>query len=182
METLVSICLGVALSAACGFRVFVPALFLSVAARTGHVTLSPGFDWMAGTPALVTFAVATVLEIGAYWIPWLDHLLDTIATPAAVVAGIVMTASVLTGLDPTLKWALALIAGGGAAGSIQALTVGARALSLGTTGGLANPIVSTLEAGGAAVLSALAVLVPILAFLLFLGTALFLASRLLRKA
>ena len=99
MESFVSICLGVALSAACGFRVFVPALFLSVAA-----------------------------------------------------------------------------------GSIQALTVGARALSLGTTGGLANPIVSTLEAGGAAVLSALAVLVPILAFLLFLGTALFLACRLLRKA
>ena len=100
MELILSIALGVGLSAACGFRIFVPLLVVSAAAQGGYLTLSPGFQWMAGYPALVTFAVATVLEILAYYIPWVDNLLDTIATPAAVVAGAVVTAAVVTDVAP----------------------------------------------------------------------------------
>src|SRR5262245_64615754 len=87
MNALLSVLLGIGLSAACGFRVFVPFLFVGIAARTGHLTLGDSFQWMSGAPALVVFAVATVLEIGAYYIPWLDHALDVMSTPAAVVAG-----------------------------------------------------------------------------------------------
>jgi hypothetical protein len=164
MNTLLSVLLGIGLSAACGFRIFVPFLLVGIAARTGHVTLGPTFAWMAATPALIALGVATVLEIAAYTIPWLDHLLDLIATPAAVVAGMVMTASVVTGLDPMLKWTLALIAGGGIAGTVQALTVGTRKVSLLTTGGLANPVVSTIELLGAVLLTLLAIALPLLAF------------------
>ena len=103
MNTLLSVLLGIGLSAACGFRIFVPFLLVGIAARTGHVALGTSFAWMASTPALIALGVATVVEIGAYYIPWLDHLLDVIATPAAVVAGMIMTASVVTGLDPMLK-------------------------------------------------------------------------------
>jgi hypothetical protein len=140
MNTLLSVLLGIGLSAACGFRIFVP------------------------TPALIAFAVATVVEVGAYYIPWLDHVLDILATPSAVVAGMIMTASVVTGLDPMMKWTLALIAGGGIAGTVQALTVGTRKVSLLTTGGLANPAVATLELIGSVALTVLAIAVPLLAF------------------
>ena len=164
MNTLLSVLLGIGLSAACGFRIFVPFLLVGIAARTGHVMLGPTFVWMAGTPALIALGVATVVEIAAYYIPWLDHLLDLVATPAAVIAGMVMTASVVTGLDPMLKWTLALIAGGGIAGTVQALTVGTRKVSLLTTGGLANPVVSTVELLGSVLLTVLAIALPLVAF------------------
>jgi len=164
MNTLLSVLLGVGLSAACGFRIFVPFLLVGIAARTGHVTLGTAFAWMATTPALIALGVATVLEVGAYYIPWLDHLLDVVATPSAVVAGMVMTASVVTGLDPMVKWTLALIAGGGIAGTVQALTVGTRKVSLLTTGGLGNPVVSTVELAGSVLLTLLAIALPLLAF------------------
>src|SRR5262249_32349992 len=149
--------------AACGFRIFLPFLLTGLAARMGYVTLGPSFAWMAGTPALVVLGVATVLEIAAYYVPWLDHALDGIATPAAIPAGIVMTASVTAGMDPALRWALALIAGGGISGTVQALTVGTRKASLLTTGGLANPIVATVELCGALFLTLLSIAVPLLA-------------------
>ncbi len=164
MNTLLSVLLGIGLSAACGFRIFVPFLIVGIAARTGHVTLGTSFLWMASTPALIALGVATVVEIGAYYIPWLDHLLDVVATPAAVIAGMIMTASVVTGLDPMLKWTLALIAGGGIAGTVQALTVGTRKVSLLTTAGLGNPVVSTLELLGSVLLTVLAIALPLLAF------------------
>ncbi len=128
------------------------------------MTLGPAFSWMATTPALIALGIATILEIGAYYIPWLDHMLDVIATPAAIVAGVVMTASVVTGLDPMMKWTLALIAGGGISATVQALTVGTRKVSLLTTGGLGNPIVATVEFLGSVFLTLLAIALPLLAF------------------
>ena len=166
METLLSILVGVGLSAACGFRVFIPPLVISIAAQAGHLTLSPGFAWMGTQPALIAFAVATVLEVAAYYVPWLDNLLDTISTPAAIVAGTVVTAAMVTGMSPFLKWTLAVIAGGGAAGLVQGSTVFARGLSTAATGGLANPIVATVELGGSILTSILSIVVPVLALLL----------------
>src|SRR6266704_2988656 len=113
METLLSICVGIGLSAACGFRIFVPLLLMSVASLTGHLTLAHGFEWVGSYPALVTFAVATSVEIAGYYVPWVDNVLDAIATPAAIVTGSLVTASLVTDLSPFLKWTLAIIAGGG---------------------------------------------------------------------
>lgn len=164
-QTLLSICLGLGLSAACGFRVFVPFLMMNLAIRAEYLTVTGNFEWIGSTPALVMFAVATALEIGAYYVPWLDNLLDSIATPAATIAGVIATASVVTGIDPMLKWPLAVIAGGGVAGAIQATTVAARGVSTLTTAGLGNPLVSTAEAGTAVGLTVLAVVVPVVAAL-----------------
>lgn len=162
METWLSICVGIGLSAACGFRVFVPPLFLSVAALTGQVQLSPGFAWLGTYPALIAFAVAATVEVAGYFIPWVDHALDSLASPAAVVAGTMLTASLLTDLDPFLKWTLALIAGGGAAGVVQGLTVGARGVSSATTAGLGNPMLATAELGGSVATSLISLTVPAL--------------------
>jgi hypothetical protein len=163
METLLAVSLGIGLSAACGFRVFVPLLVMSVASLSGHLTLAPGFQWIGTYPALVTFSVATVVEIGGYYIPWVDHLLDTMATPAAIVAGTIITAAMVSNTSPMLKWTLAAIAGGGAAGLVQGTTVVARGISTATTGGLGNPFFATIELGGALFTSILALLVPLLA-------------------
>lgn len=167
-DTVLSICLGLGLSAACGFRVFVPLLVMSLATHAGWLELAGGFSWIGETPALVTFAVATGLEIGAYYIPWLDNVLDSVATPAAVVAGTVATASVVTGLDPALKWILAAIAGGGVAGAVQTATVGGRMVSSLATAGLGNPLLSTLEWLGSLLLSLMSILLPVLAACLVL--------------
>src|SRR6185369_977992 len=163
METVLCVCLGIGLSAACGFRIFVPMLVMSIAALSGHLNLSPGFAWIGSYPALITFSVATVLEVGGYFIPWVDHLLDTMATPAAIVAGTVATAAMVSNTSPMLKWTLAAIAGGGAAALVQGTTVVARGVSTGTTGGLGNPFFATIELGGALFTSILALVVPLLA-------------------
>jgi uncharacterized protein DUF4126 len=181
METLLSICVGIGLSAACGFRVFLPLLVMSIASHSGHLTLAHGFEWIGTYPAMIALSVATCLEIAGYYVPWLDHVLDTIATPAAIVAGTVVTASAVTDMSPFLKWSLAVIAGGGAAGLVQGATVVTRGASTVTTGGLANPLVSTLELAGAAVTSILAIVVPVVAVALLATTFVVFGRKLFRR-
>lgn len=168
-ETATAVALGVALAAACGFRVFVPLFGMGLAAHFGHLALAPEMRWAAATPALVALGTATVAEVAAYYVPWLDHALDVVASPAAVLAGIVATASVLVDLPPMLRWGTALVAGGGAAGLVQGATVLARAKSGLATGGAANPLVATAELGGALAVTALALLLPLVALVLAVG-------------
>jgi hypothetical protein len=172
METVFSILIGLGLAAACGFRVFVPLLIMSLASRAGvgQLVLGPNFAWIGSTPALLTFSAATILEIAGYYIPWVDNLLDTIATPTAVIAGILVTASAMTtDVSPFLKWTLAVVAGGGTTAAFQGITSVTRHISSFTTGGLGNPVLATAEAGGAAMLSVLAITLPVIAFLIVVG-------------
>jgi hypothetical protein len=178
-----SIALGIGLAAAVGFRVFLPMLVMSVAAYTGHLTLGSGFAWLATPAALVMLSVAALLEILAYYIPGVDNLLDAIATPAALVAGTVVSAAVMTDLPPLVKWTTAVIAGGGAAGLTQGLTSLLRAKSTLTTAGLGNHVIATGEIGGALLLSLLALAAPLLAVVvvaLFCWLAVRVGRRLLR--
>ena len=163
MDHLLSIGLGLGLAAACGFRVFVPLLVMSAASYSGHLELGTGFEWVGSLPALVAFASATAVEIAAYYVPWVDNLLDSVSGPLAIVAGTIVTASSLVDVDPFLKWSLAIIGGGGLAGLVKGSTTLARGASTLTTGGLANPLVSTVEVGTSFVLSILAVLLPLIA-------------------
>jgi hypothetical protein len=140
----------------------VPLLVASAASLTGHLELSPDFDWIGTTPALVGFAVAAALEVGAYLVPLLDNALDALAAPAATVAGTILTASAIVDMSSWLKWTLAIVAGGGVAGTVQLFTGATRLTSTATTGGLANPAVSTAEAGGAVGVSILAIATPVL--------------------
>ena len=160
-DAIIGIAVGFGLAAAAGFRVFVPLLAAAIAAKTGVLGLSPGFAWLATTPALAALGTATVLEVGAYSVPWLDQLLDLIATPAAMAAGMLAAASVVVELPPVLKWSAVVLAGG-AAGMTQGATVFTRFKSTTLTGGAGNPVVSTLELVSAVVTSALAIFLPVL--------------------
>lgn len=164
-DTLLALCIGVGLSAACGFRVFIPLLITSIASHAGHLELASSFAWISSTPALIAFAAASIIEIAAYYVPWLDNALDTVATPAAIIAGTIVTASMVTDMSPFLRWTLAAIAGGGAAAIVQGSTVLVRGASSATTGGLANPIFATVELGGSVFLSLMSVILPLLAVL-----------------
>ncbi|HTT44071.1 MAG TPA: DUF4126 domain-containing protein [Steroidobacteraceae bacterium] len=162
-EMALSIALGVGLAAAVGLRVFVPLLVVSVAAYSGHLTLSTGFAWLGSAPALLMLAVAALLEIIGYYIPGVDHLLDALTTPAALLAGTIVSAAVMSDLPPMVKWSTAIIAGGGAAGLTQGATALLRLKSSALSGGLANPALASGELGGALALSLLSLAAPLLA-------------------
>ena len=166
MEILLSFCIGIGLSAACGFRVFIPFLVMNLAVRSGHATVSPDFQWITNDAAFIAFATAATLEIAAYYVPWLDNLLDTIMTPAAIAAGTILTASQLTALSPFLQWTLAIIAGGGTAGAIQGGTVLIRGTSTIGSVGLGNSLISTAELTSSFLVAALAILLPIVTIIL----------------
>lgn len=166
VETLLRIAVGVGLSAACGFRIFVPLLIINIAGLTGYLQLAPGFEWIKSYPATIAFGTTTLVEILAYYIPWLDNFLDLITSPAAIVAGTIATASVVMELSPFLRWTLAIIAGGGAAALFQGVTVALRTKSSTLTGGIGNPLISTIEVVGAVGTSLLAIILPILCLLL----------------
>tara|TARA_R110002073_G_scaffold72537_1_gene177117 strand:+ start:80322 stop:80900 length:579 start_codon:yes stop_codon:yes gene_type:complete len=164
--TLFSILLGVGLAASVGFRVFVPLFALSIASYYNVIPLNDNWQWISGVPALVTLGIATVIEIVAYLIPWLDNMLDTIAVPLAAVAGTAVMLSTAADLEPLITWSLAIIAGGGTATAIKTSTSTARLTSTATTGGIANPIVSTVETSASIVMSVLAFVAPVLALVL----------------
>jgi len=138
----------------------------SLAARAGYLSLAPGFEWLGTPQALYAFATATLVEVLAYYVPWLDNALDTIATPAAVIAGMLASAAVLTDLPPFLKWSLAIIAGGAAAGMVQGATGLLRLKSAVFSGGLGNPVVATLELLGALGMTLVALTLPVAALVL----------------
>jgi len=181
----VSIALGVGLAAAVGFRVFLPLLITSIATYAGYLPVSSGFEWLGSPAAVIMLAVAALAEVLAYYIPGVDNLLDTIATPAALIAGTLVSAAVMADLPPLIKWTAAVIAGGGAAGITQGVTTMIRANSTVFTGGLGNPVIATGELGGAAIISLLALAMPFVALglvILFCWFAVRTIRRLLRRA
>ena len=162
MEIILSLCIGIGLSAACGFRVFVPLFVMSIASLTGWFEPMQGFEWLAMPSVCIGLAVATLCEVGAYYIPWVDNALDTIATPAAMVAGTLTTMAVSTGeMSQFAGWAAAIIVGGGTATAVQMSTVAARGVSTATTGGLGNFVIATGELISAVLLSIMAMVVPV---------------------
>jgi hypothetical protein len=169
-QALLGVAVGLGLAAACGFRVFLPLFGMSLASISGHLTVGADFAWVATTPAAIALGTATALEIGAYYVPWLDHLLDVLATPAAVVAGVITAAAVVIDLPPILRWGIAVIGGGGAAGFVQGATVLVRTKSGLATGGLANPVVATLEVVGGVTTVMLALVVPVVCLALLVLT------------
>jgi hypothetical protein len=169
LDILLSVALGTGLAAAVGLRVFLPLFLTSIAAHAGWVELSGSFDWLATMPAIVMLGVAALLEVLAYYVPGVDNMLDAIASPAAVIAGTVVAAAVMTDLPPIVKWTTAIIAGGGAAGITQGITAMLRAKSTALTGGLGNSVVASGELGGAALVTVLAIAFPLVALVLVIA-------------
>ena len=171
---------GISLSAAAGLRVFLPVLALGLASRLGLLELGEQFAWLASDPVLMVVGIAALLEAGAYYIPVVDNLLDTLTTPAAVGGGTVIVASLLPEMNALLQWGTAALLGGGAAGIVQGTTVLARGVSTTSTGGLANPLIATSETGGSLITILLALLMPLVFGILVILALAWLLIRLIR--
>nr|WP_321222734.1 DUF4126 domain-containing protein [uncultured Psychroserpens sp.] len=167
-DTIISIFLGIGLSASVGFRVFVPLFALSLAAHFNLWELNDSWQWIGSLTAVITLGVATVVEIFGYYIPYIDNLLDSIAIPLATIAGTAVMVSTVADLSPAITWALAIIAGGGTAAAVAGSSGVTRLASTTTTGGFGNPIVSTLETGSSIIMSIVSLFIPVLAFIFVL--------------
>ena len=171
---------GLALSASAGLRVFLPVLALAVASRLGYVELGDRFGWLDHPMILIVLGTATVAEIASYYIPWVDNLLDTVATPAAIGSGTLLAAAMLPEMNSALQWGLGFLLGGGSAGIVQGATVLTRGASTATSGGLANPVVATAETGGSIAVAGLAFLIPLVIGIIVLFGVGYLLIRLIR--
>ena len=162
IETISALALGIGLSASTGFRVFIPLLVAGIASHFGLLPLGESFEWMGSVPALISFGVATVVEVLAYYIPFVDNLLDSIATPLSVGAGTLLMTSVFPAENEWIKWIMGFVVGGGAAATIQSGSAFTRLLSTGITAGTGNPVVSTGEGVAATGFSIMSLFTPIL--------------------
>jgi hypothetical protein len=178
LTVLSAIMAGICLSAAAGLRVFLPILALGLAGRFEIVELGDQFAWMTSEPVLAVVAIAAVLEIGGYYIPVVDNLLDILATPAAIGGGTVIVSSLLPEMNTATQWGTAALLGGGTAGVVQGSTVLARGVSTTSSGGLTNPLVSTGETAGSIFTIILALLIPIVFGILVLIAVIWLLFRL----
>lgn len=168
IETLISIFLGIGLAASVGFRVFVPLFALSLAAYFDVWELNDSWQWIGSLTAVITLGVATLVEISAYYIPYIDNLLDTIAIPLATLAGTAVMVSTIADLSPVFTWALAIIAGGGTATAIKSSTGTTRLASTVSTAGFGNPIITTVETASSIVMAVISVFLPVIGFFLVL--------------
>lgn len=163
LQILIALAAGIALSASCGFRVFIPPLIMSVASAAGIIDLDGNLAWMGSGEATLALAIAAVLEVAAYYIPALDNLLDTVSAPASAIAGTILTAALLgSDISPAARWMLAVIAGGGTAFTVSSGTAAARGASTAATAGCANHLLATGELFASTLLSVVSLLLPIL--------------------
>lgn len=164
-HSVLALCMGISLSAACGFRVFVPLLAVALMVKFGDVHVNESLAWVGSDAAVLCLAVATLTEIAAYYIPWVDNLLDSITVPMAAVAGTIITSGMMPDLPGFMQWGIAIVAGGGTAAAISGGTALLRGGSTATTGGLGNCVVSTTENTLAIGGTALAFFSPLLAII-----------------
>ncbi|KQT22167.1 hypothetical protein ASG31_02155 [Chryseobacterium sp. Leaf404] len=157
---------GIGLAAATGFRVFLPLFAVSLSSYLGWIPMNESFEWLAGLPTLIMTGIATVAEILAYYLPFVDNLLDSAAIPLSTVAGSVLFATQFADLGTFPQWALAIIAGGGTAATISSGFAGLRAASTATTAGTGNFIVGSTETAGAGFMTIVSMLAPVIAFVL----------------
>lgn len=168
-----SFCLAIGLSAACGFRIFIPPLTYGIFYKANLVELSDSWSWIGNDWVILLFALATIFELMATFIPYIDNLLDIISTPVSILAGTILASSVLSDLDPSLQWILSIICGVGVTGSFQLSTVTMRGMSTFFSGGIFNPVFAFVEDILAFFIAVSTILIPSLGLIIIIGIFIF---------
>ena len=167
-DTFLGILTGLGLSIACGFRVFIPPLVVSIAAQTGYLELAEGFTWLGEWPTLIALSIATVFDIIGHEFPAIDDMLNVVEAPLVPIAGTILSVSMLTDMAPLLKWSLAAIAGGGSAEALHISRTFLKSILNAVTAGLSTPLVSIAEDAAAIAIPILVILAPVFTLFLFL--------------
>jgi hypothetical protein len=164
LELIIPLGLGIALAASAGLRAFVPLFTVSLLGWTGMLDLGDTMGWLGAPTSTLCLAVAVLVEIMADKIPVVDHAVDVVGTVVRPMAGALVGTSLIVGADPLVATVAGLAAGGAVAGVAHASKATLRVGSTGSTGGLANPVISLVEdvlvlaAGGLTALAATGVI------------------------
>ncbi|HLR42946.1 MAG TPA: DUF4126 domain-containing protein [Pseudogracilibacillus sp.] len=180
MDTAMAILLGIGLSAAAGFRVFIPLLIVNILAKLSYVTLAENFDWLGSTSATIAVSLAVILELASSVIPVIDNIVKVLATPLAIGAGIILVASFMGGADPTFRWVISIVAGGGTATLTQIVSTTVRGTVNFVTAGAGGIVVTIFETLIAIIVTILSILMPILS-LVFLGVIIYFVMKVMKK-
>jgi len=180
---LTNIAMGIALSACAGFRVFIPMLAGALAGHFNIISLPADMQWLSSWPAIACFGTAAIAEVGAYYIPFVDNLLDTIATPLSIGAGTVLASSILpiAGQEPLVRWGIGLLAGGSVAGTIQMGTGLLRLFSSKATLGTGNAVVATTENAAAISVTTLSFFIPVIVAVLLIALIVWIIVKLTKR-
>ena len=169
MNLVLNILIGIGLSAASGFRVFIPLLIMSISALSGDLILAENFEWIGSYSALSIFIVATIIEAAAYYLPAIDEFLEKVSKPTTMVAGTIIMSSFVVDLSPMLGWVLAIIAGGGTSAIVNQQRLESKRNSISANNmNLKGVLFSTRETCSAASISLLMMLAPITSFIVIL--------------
>jgi uncharacterized membrane protein len=169
IESFSNILTAFGLSTAAGLNAYLPLLIVALTARfTNLIELQAPWDALTSWWVIGILAVLLVIEVVADKVPAVDHANDVIQTVVRPAAGAILFAAngnVISDIHPVL----ALVCGILAAGTVHAAKATFRPVVTATTGGLGNPVVSTVEDAASFTLSVLAILVPLLAFVLLIA-------------
>ena len=149
------------LSGAAGLNAWIPLLAVSLLGRAGQLELADGYDWLESTPALIVLGVAFVLDFVGDKVPAVDSLLHAAGTVVHPAAGAIVFAGP-TELPTDVPSIVLFALGAGVAASLHATRATVRPVSTTMTAGAGNPVLSLAEDVVSAVLSFVAVFVPIL--------------------
>jgi len=163
MELLNGLLAAFGLSASAGLNAYIPLLVVALVARTTPwLELNPPWDVLTNGWVIAVLLILAGVEFFADKIPAVNHINDALQTFIRPAAGAIVFAA-SSGAVGHVHPVLALIAGLIVAGGVHTVkSAVVRPAVTATTGGIANPVVSTLEDVGAFIVSLISVLLPIL--------------------
>ena len=171
---------GTGLAASAGLNAYIPLMVMGLLARyTDVVDLPHGWAWLSNGWVLVILGILLAVEVVADKVPVVDHMNDVVQTVVRPTAGGLAFgagsgAQTVTVSNPgsffgSHQW-VPVAAGVLIALCVHGVKAAARPVVNVSTAGFGAPIVSTIEDFGSALMSLLAILMPIL---VLVGIALF---------
>ena len=163
---------GTGLAASAGLNAYIPLVIMGVLARyTDTIDLPSGWQWLSNGWVLIILAVLLGIEVVADKVPVVDHVNDimqTVVRPTAggIVFGAGSASQTATVTDPASffgshQW-IPIAAGVIIALCVHGVKAASRPVVNATTAGLGAPVASTAEDISSAVMSLLAILLPVL--------------------
>lgn len=182
---------GTGLAASAGLNAYIPLLLMGVLSRyTDLIDLPGGWTWLDNGWVMGILAVLLAVEMVADKIPVVDHVNDVIQTVVRPTAGGLAfgagsTSQTVTVSDPgqfftSHQW-VPVVAGVLIALGVHGVKAAARPVINATTVGFGAPVASTAEDATSAIMSVVAIVLPVLVLLFGAGLVLFVAWMLGRR-
>jgi hypothetical protein len=162
MESFLGVFTSFGLSTSAGLNAYLPLLIVALVARfSDWIELNEPFQVISSWWIIGVLIVLLSVEVLADKVPVVDTINDLIQTFVRPVAGAILfaaNANTIADVHPVLAMVCGLIL----AGTVHAIKTTARPVVTATSGGTANPVISTAEDLLAALTAFLSILMPTL--------------------